>query len=410
MYIYIFLCICLCMSMGLSNMFREHNVITPMKMRSFINKSVKRNLGDYNKNKMGSKLINVEGGNNQDDNKYNSNNVISINNKVNKNDYFIETNKELKINLNFQNNNIISNIFSNINIYDKISNIFINNKKTYMLKYNNNINEENFFISYFEKKDDNFVPISPWHHIDLKNDDGTYNMIVEITKYNYIKLEIQLREKFNVIKQDKKKGKLRYYHNSIYWNYGALPQTYEYPKHIYQNKSKKNKEALLFTGDNDPLDILDIGSACLKIGQVVPVKKEDKHYEDINSLSDIEKYYPHTLSLLLEWFRSYKMADTKKLNLISKQLYDKKESEDLIMKTHHYYLEFREDVKKLKEEHSKETIKEHDYVNAQNIQFNYDKLNNNDDEPMENNLLEDINITYYKSDSAYKPDLNIWTP
>ncbi|ETW30181.1 hypothetical protein PFFCH_02412 [Plasmodium falciparum FCH/4] len=244
-----------------------------------------RNLGDYNKNKMGSKLINVEGGNNQDDNKYNSNNVISINNKVNKNDYFIETNKELKINLNFQNNNIISNIFSNINIYDKISNIFINNKKTYMLKYNNNINEENFFISYFEKKDDNFVPISPWHHIDLKNDDGTYNMIVEITKYNYIKLEIQLREKFNVIKQDKKKGKLRYYHNSIYWNYGALPQTYEYPKHIYQNKSKKNKEALLFTGDNDPLDILDIGSACLKIGQVVPVKvlKQTTQNNNINN-------------------------------------------------------------------------------------------------------------------------------
>ncbi|SPJ08588.1 inorganic pyrophosphatase, putative [Plasmodium sp. DRC-Itaito] len=375
---------------------------------------------------MGSKLINVEGGNNVDENKYNSNNVISINNKVNKNDYFIETNKELKINLNFQNNNIISNIFSNINIYDKISNIFINNKKTYMIKYNNNINEENFFISYFEKKDDNFLPISPWHNIDLKNDDGTYNMIVEITKYNYIKLEIQLKEKFNVIKQDKKKGKLRYYHNSIYWNYGALPQTYEYPKHIYQNKSKKNKETLYFTGDNDPLDIVDIGSACLKIGQVVPVKKEDKHYEDINSLSDIEKYYPHTLSLLLEWFRSYKMADTKKLNLISKQLYDKKESEELIMKTHHYYLEFLEDVKKLKEEHNKEYIKEHnkehikehnkehikehDYANAHNIQFNYDKLNNNDDELMQNNLMEDINITYYKSDNAYKPDLNIWTP
>ncbi|KYO03276.1 putative inorganic pyrophosphatase [Plasmodium gaboni] len=389
---------------------------------------------------MGSKLINVEGSNNTDENKYNSNNVVNINNKMNKNDYFIETNKELKINLNFQNNNIISNIFSNINVYDKLSNIFINNKKTYMLKYNNNINEENFFISYLEKKDDNnFVSISPWHNIDLKNDDGTYNMIVEISKYNYIKLEIQLKEKFNIIKQDKKKGKLRYYHNSIYWNYGALPQTYEYPKHIYQNKSKTNNEPLFFNGDNDPLDIIDIGSASLKIGQVVPVKilgaftlidegeldwkiiainKEDKHYEDINSLSDIDKYYPHTLSLLLEWFRSYKMADTKKLNLISKQLYDKKESEELITKTHHYYLEFLQDVKKLKEEHIKENIKEnikehikeHDYANTQNVQSNYNKLNNIDDEIIDNNLLEDINITYYKSDSSYKPDLNIWTP
>uniref|UniRef100_A0A8C9H8U1 inorganic diphosphatase n=1 Tax=Piliocolobus tephrosceles TaxID=591936 RepID=A0A8C9H8U1_9PRIM len=122
--------------------------------------------------------------------------------------------------------------------------------------------------------DKNFVPISPWHDINLINDDNTYNMIVEIPKYNYMKMEINLKTPYNVIKQDTKKGKLRYYHNSIYWNYGALPKTYEYPKHIYkcQIDNKDNSNTIYFTGDNDPLDVVDIGTDTLKMGQIVPVK------------------------------------------------------------------------------------------------------------------------------------------
>ncbi|VWU52324.1 inorganic pyrophosphatase, putative, partial [Hepatocystis sp. ex Piliocolobus tephrosceles] len=203
-------------------------------------------------------------------------------------EYILETNKELKINLNFHNNNIISNIFSNLSLYENLKNILTVNNKTYMLKYCNKLNDTDFYIAYFEKKmdtsindtssndisDKNFVPISPWHDINLINDDNTYNMIVEIPKYNYMKMEINLKTPYNVIKQDTKKGKLRYYHNSIYWNYGALPKTYEYPKHIYkcQIDNKDNSNTIYFTGDNDPLDVVDIGTDTLKMGQIVPVK------------------------------------------------------------------------------------------------------------------------------------------
>ncbi|SBT34401.1 inorganic pyrophosphatase, putative [Plasmodium ovale wallikeri] len=423
-----------------------------------------------------------------------------------KNEYSVETNNELKVDLNFHNNNIISNIFSNLSLYDHINNIFTINNKTYMLKYCNQLNQEDFHIAYFEKVNEQFIPISPWHDISLMNEDGTYNMIVEITKYNYIKLEIKLTEKFNVIKQDTKKGKLRYYHNSIYWNYGALPKTYEYPKHIYTCQTK-DKEGFFFTGDDDPLDIVDVGQNNLKMGQIVPVKvrtqneefrstrssvlsilvvsrqleqpfpftlidegqldwkiiainvkkkkrkkkkktrariclhlyshrvlftflscnpicvypfsvlpsppqKYDKNFANIDTLEDVEKYYPYTLNLLLEWFRSYKMAESKKLNIISKKLYNKQESEDLIKKTHEYYREFLHDVRQLPSNRTGESTCEHSTSQGMSSSecikgVLIDKAH---DEYLHNCLTQDMEISYYKPDTSYKPNESVWIP
>ncbi|KJP89631.1 hypothetical protein AK88_00589 [Plasmodium fragile] len=350
--------------------------------------------------------------------------------EVMKNEYQVETNKELQVNLNFHNNNIISNIFSNLSLFDYLTNIFTINNKTYMLKYCNKLNEDSFYISYFQKVNDKFAQISPWHDIDLMNEDGTYNMVVEITKYNYIKLEIQLKENFNVIKQDTKKGKLRYYHNSIYWNYGAFPRTYEYPKHIYTCQTGDNQD-LFFTGDDDPLDVVDIGQNSLKMGQIVPVKvlgaftlidegqldwkiiainKYDKHFNDVKSLEDVEKYYPHTLNMLLEWFRSYKMAETKKLNIISKKLYTKEESEELIKKTHEYYSEFLRDMKKFEYDQTSQSTcgistKQHSGSSDLSLSTLPKK---SEDDSLHNSLLQDISISYYMADPTYKPNENIW--
>ncbi|EUD63795.1 inorganic pyrophosphatase [Plasmodium inui San Antonio 1] len=347
-----------------------------------------------------------------------------------KNEYQVETNKELQVNLNFHNNNIISNIFSNLSLFDYITNIFTINEKTYMLKYCNKLNEDNFYISYFQKVNDKFAQISPWHDIDLVNEDGTYNMVVEITKYNYIKLEIQLTENFNVIKQDTKKGKLRYYHNSIYWNYGALPRTYEYPKHIYSCQTGDNQD-LFFTGDDDPLDVVDVGQNSLKMGQIVPVKvlgaftlidegqldwkiiainKYDKHFDDVNSLEDVQKYYPSTLNMLLEWFRSYKMAESKKLNIISKKLYNKEESEGLIQKTHEYYCEFLRDVKNLEcDQSSQSTCGNSTKQHSGSSDLSSSTLpKKSQDDSLYKSLLQDISISYHMPDTTYRPNENIW--
>lgn len=54
-------------------------------------------------------------------------------------------------------------------------------------------------------------------------------MIVEVPRWTNAKLEISKEESFNPIKQDIRKGRLRYVrncfpHHGYIWNYGAFPQ------------------------------------------------------------------------------------------------------------------------------------------------------------------------------------------
>lgn len=55
------------------------------------------------------------------------------------------------------------------------------------------------------------VQLSPWHDIPLQLGDGIFNFIVEIPKESSAKMEVATDEPFTPIKQDTKKGKLRYY-------------------------------------------------------------------------------------------------------------------------------------------------------------------------------------------------------
>ena len=94
-------------------------------------------------------------------------------------------------------------------------------------------------------------------------------MIVEIPRWTNAKLEISKDEPFNPIKQDIKKGKLRYVrncfpHHGYIWNYGAFPQTWEDPTFTHPDTKAR--------GDNDPLDVCEIGEAVGYVGQVKQVK------------------------------------------------------------------------------------------------------------------------------------------
>lgn len=75
--------------------------------------------------------------------------------------------------------------------------------------------------------------ISPFHDLPLFADErnGIYNMIVEVPRWTNAKMEISKEESFNPIKQDIKKGRLRYVrncfpHHGYIWNYGAFPQVH----------------------------------------------------------------------------------------------------------------------------------------------------------------------------------------
>ena len=61
-------------------------------------------------------------------------------------------------------------------------------------------------------------------------------MVVEVPRWLNAKMEIATKDPLNPIKQDVKKGKLRYVANlfpykGYIWNYGAIPQTWEDPGH-----------------------------------------------------------------------------------------------------------------------------------------------------------------------------------
>nr|XP_037842828.1 inorganic pyrophosphatase 2, mitochondrial-like [Chlorocebus sabaeus] len=128
--------------------------------------------------------------------------------------------------------------------------------------------------------------ISPFHDIPLKvnskeengiptkkarNDEyeTLFNVIVEIPRWTNAKMEIATKEPLNPIKQCVKDGKLRYVANifpykAYVWNYGTLPQTWEDPH-------EKDKSTNCF-GDNDPIDVCEIGSKIHSCGEVFHVK------------------------------------------------------------------------------------------------------------------------------------------
>ncbi|CAK8674957.1 unnamed protein product [Clavelina lepadiformis] len=176
--------------------------------------------------------------------------------------------------------------------------------------------------------------ISPFHDIPCCATDNpkTYNMVVEVPRWTNSKMEIATKEPLNPIKQDVKKGKLRYVANTYpykgyIWNYGAIPQTWENPKHVDPDTKQ--------TGDNDPIDVCEIGSRVPKRGDVIQVKilgvlamidegetdwkiiaidVKDPLADQLNDITDVDTLLPGYLDDTRNWFRVYKRADGKPFN------------------------------------------------------------------------------------------------
>ncbi|XP_014796627.1 PREDICTED: inorganic pyrophosphatase 2, mitochondrial isoform X1 [Calidris pugnax] len=200
---------------------------------------------------------------------------------------------------------------------------------------------------YFKNADGKYI--SPFHDIPLfagskeekeipakrSKTTGTevlFNMIVEVPRWTNAKMEIATEEPLNPIKQDIKKGKLRYVanifpHKGYIWNYGALPQTWEDPKHRDNNTG--------CCGDNDPIDVCEIGSKIRSSGEIVQVKVlgvlalvdegetdwkiiaigvDDPEAQKIHDIDDVKKHKPGYLEATVDWFRLYKVPDGKPEN------------------------------------------------------------------------------------------------
>jgi inorganic pyrophosphatase len=205
--------------------------------------------------------------------------------------------------------------------------------------------------------------ISLWHdisltHIDPETQKETpyYNFICEIPKFTRKKYEIATDEEGTPIKQDEKKGQLREFKKGdIFFNYGCLPQTWEDPTFVHP-------DAEGCRGDNDPLDVCEIGARIVKPGAIRPVKvlgilcmidegeadwkvvtidAEDKWAPFINDINDVEDQLPGMLDAIREWFRTYKIPDGKPPNVfgLDEKFMDKTYTLSIIDECHHAWEE-----------------------------------------------------------------------
>ncbi|XP_052362564.1 inorganic pyrophosphatase-like [Oncorhynchus keta] len=176
--------------------------------------------------------------------------------------------------------------------------------------------------------------ISPFHDIPMYADEAQniFHAVVEVPRWTNAKMEIATKDPLNPLKQDIKKGNLRYVanvypHKGYIWNYGAIPQTWEDPGHKDADTG--------CCGDNDPIDICDIGYKVCSRGEVIKVKvlgtlalidegetdwkvivinMEDPEANNFNNIDDVRRLKPGYLEATFEWFKKYKVPDGKPEN------------------------------------------------------------------------------------------------
>jgi inorganic pyrophosphatase len=129
--------------------------------------------------------------------------------------------------------------------------------------------------------------------------------------------------------------------------YGTM--TWEDPHHVDVNTGQ--------IGDNDPIDVCEIGFKVFQRGEVVQVKVlgiialidegetdwkvlainvKDPLAENLNDICDVEKHMPGFLAMTRDWFRIYKMPTGKPANQFAfdGKPKDKKFALDIVRQTH----------------------------------------------------------------------------
>lgn len=213
------------------------------------------------------------------------------------------------------------------------------------------------YRAFFKNAEGKYV--SPFHDIPMYADESQniFHVVVEVPRWTNAKLEIATKEPLNPVKQDVKKGKLRYVanifpHKGYIWNYGAIPQTWEDPTHKDTHTG--------FFGDNDPIDVCEIGSKVCSRGEVIKVKVlgilamidegetdwkviainvEDPEANDFNNISDVKRLKPGYLESTVDWFKMYKVPDGKPENefAFNGEFKDKDFAIEIIKSTHDFW-------------------------------------------------------------------------
>ncbi|RLV89439.1 Inorganic pyrophosphatase mitochondrial [Spathaspora sp. JA1] len=197
----------------------------------------------------------------------------------------------------------------------------VNQGTKYTLDFKNYaVDANNKVVSYFHD-----IPL------DLNVHTREANIVVEIPRWTNAKFEISRDLPGNPIVQDCKNGKVRFVknlfpHHGYIHNYGAFPQTWEDP-------STQHVAGLY--GDNDPVDVCEIGSRVFKTGdikrvkilgsialiddgeldwKVIVVDVEDPLAKEVYDIHHLYTKCPGLLETTRQWFQDYKLPDGKPAN------------------------------------------------------------------------------------------------
>ncbi|NXE16889.1 IPYR pyrophosphatase, partial [Lophotis ruficrista] len=189
--------------------------------------------------------------------------------------------------------------------------------------------------------------ISPFHDIPIYADAGknVFNMVVEVPRWTNAKMEIATKDPLNPIKQDVKKGKLRYVanvfpHKGYIWNYGAIPQVLclvsaarPFAPLSLQVCSRGEVIQVKVLGT---LALIDEGETDWKI---IAINVEDPEADSYNDISDVRRMKPGYLEATVDWFRRYKVPDGKPENqfAFNSEFKDKDFAVNVIKCTHEHW-------------------------------------------------------------------------
>lgn len=169
--------------------------------------------------------------------------------------------------------------------------------------------------------------------LNLNKETKTVNVVIEIPRWSNAKFEISKKNKLNPITQDIKYGEVRFVNNLFPFkgymhNYGAIPQTWDDPTVTDPETG--------FKGDDDPIDVCEIGQRVAELGDVFEAKvlgalalidggeldwkiividTRDPLARELNDIDDVDTRFPGLLEGTRRWFKDYKIPDGKPENV-----------------------------------------------------------------------------------------------
>ncbi|OAR02352.1 hypothetical protein LLEC1_03368 [Akanthomyces lecanii] len=184
-------------------------------------------------------------------------------------------------------------------------------------------------------QDEKGSPISAAHDIPLyvPREPSLLHMVVTAPRWTNATMKTSLDGTLNPIRQETRKGKLRYAlnifpHHGYIWNYGYLPQpTWTWESPIVTHPQTKRQ------GDNYCLDVCEIGQNIGYTGQVKKIKilgamalinngetdwkivaidVNDRFANQLNSIEDVEYWRAGFLRATNEWLRVQDIPEGKK--------------------------------------------------------------------------------------------------